>query len=973
MNSTWNQGKKLVWLVILGCLLGVDRRTDGAESIQEETNSIGMRLLEIPAGEFRMGNLQEEFPSGLVDLMDQQVPRGEKVMIHGDWDERPIHPVTISTPFKMSETEVTIEQYKRFRPEYSGEDAHAPYATGASWEDAMAFCEWLSTREGRPYRLPTEAEWEYVCRAGTSTPFWSGDRLPNKDDRHPWGVRNLHSGVSEWCLDWYGPYPAGPLHDPVGPKAGKVRVIRGGIPEKTPLHHDQVEAYYQRSANRAGLPENFRGFDEDWSGGQQAPDEISDAPEHAGLIGITYGSADLTRPNDVVHCPEPDSSRIDWDHGSDWSAEWTGFLTSPVSGEIPFEAEANNGVILEIGSSVVIDAWEPRGENSGSITMEAGRPYPVRLLYYTDGDPAFMRIYWTLPGQTNRAIVSAEALSHSSRQLIERKEEVVDEDLPKPASVGFRVVQAPMPDSVSWPVPTPFVQTGVKRTERLAVHGPDPKQPWFHRRIVYPVPFDSRSRREIDAAGFPPFFRGHNHSPAMEIAENGDLLYISYTSYGEYEPGVSMIMARLRLGSNQWDFANGFFDIPDVNVHAPMLWRDNERLYFFFGTPRLAGAYPFSWITSDDHGANWSPVQYPRFAGTAGPNTRQPISSAVKTPDGTFMFASDAVEATSVIWLSRDGMQTWEDPGSRTGGRHTVFCQLEDGSLFAMGGKNSDIEGFMPQFRSYDDGESWTTEKSPFASLGSNQRPSLIRLRSGRLFFAGDKQKRGGEHPPTIAERGVLVALSEDGGRTWITKELMGTLPHDDDQPPWGTIGYSVARQAPDGIIHLATSKTDPIIHFELNEAWILDANAGEDLSPDPIQRDTLKSYEETWPDGRPRHLWRGGVTDSGNWVLDGEERWNFADGRLQYRVLWDSGKKAGRETYWDPTGIRLWEWQHKPGGASTWRQFHPNGRIKAESTWREMRLEGMARRWDVAGQLISAWKFTDGHGRPLPIPSPSL
>jgi hypothetical protein len=182
----------------------------------------------------------------------------------------------------------------------------------------------------------------------------------------------------------------------------------------------------------------------------------------------------------------------------------------------------------------------------------------------------------------------------------------------------------------------------------------------------------------------------------MEVAANGDIIYITYTSYGEYEPGLSLIMARLRFGSDQWDFANGFLDFPDVNVHAPLLWRDAGQLYFFLGNPRLAGAAPFNWIHSDDHGATWSQVNFPRFSGFAGPNARQPISNALKTPDGTIMLASDGIDATSVIWRSRDGMQTWEDPGSRTGGRHTVFCQLEDGSLFAMGGKSSDIDGFMP-------------------------------------------------------------------------------------------------------------------------------------------------------------------------------------------------------------------------------------------------------------------------------------
>src|SRR6185295_2115505 len=101
-------------------------------------------------------------------------------------------------PLLISETEVTVDQYRQFRTNYQGSKYWAPSASGVSWEDALAFCEWLSRKEGKPYRLPTEAEWEYVCRAGTKTLFSAGGMPDTTDAPNAWGVRNLQASVPEW-------------------------------------------------------------------------------------------------------------------------------------------------------------------------------------------------------------------------------------------------------------------------------------------------------------------------------------------------------------------------------------------------------------------------------------------------------------------------------------------------------------------------------------------------------------------------------------------------------------------------------------------------------------------------------------------------------------------------------------------------------------------------------------------------------
>jgi len=216
------------------------------------TNSLGMILVRIEPGTFRMGSED------------------------GDFDERPVRTVTLTRPFRMAAGPVTNAQYEAFDPDHrrlrgarglSTEDDEA--VVFVSWHDAVSFCRWLSEKEGAPYRLPTEAEWEYACRAGTATPFSTGLSLPEVHHRnqhgdwHPepvslkvgvtppnqWGLHDMHGLVEEWCRDWYGPYEPADQVDPAGRADGEMKVTRGGS-HNTDLH-------YLRSANRLGtLPED---------------------------------------------------------------------------------------------------------------------------------------------------------------------------------------------------------------------------------------------------------------------------------------------------------------------------------------------------------------------------------------------------------------------------------------------------------------------------------------------------------------------------------------------------------------------------------------------------------------------------------------------------------------------------------------------------------------------------------------------
>ena len=213
-----------------------------------------VRMVDIPAGSFYMGG----------------EGAGE------DYDELPIHKVNITHPFKMSMTEITNVQFEAFRPEHKAlrgknglslEDDEA--VVYVSYADAVAFCEWLSRKAGKHYRLPTEAEWEYACRAGTYYLYNTGDGLPEayrknqqtardlkpvslkvgQTPPNAFGLCDMHGNVEEWCLDWYGPYLPGEQNDPAGRTTGDFRVTRGGS-------HNTPDKYLRSGNRMAMIPED---------------------------------------------------------------------------------------------------------------------------------------------------------------------------------------------------------------------------------------------------------------------------------------------------------------------------------------------------------------------------------------------------------------------------------------------------------------------------------------------------------------------------------------------------------------------------------------------------------------------------------------------------------------------------------------------------------------------------------------------
>jgi formylglycine-generating enzyme required for sulfatase activity len=208
-------------------------------------NSLGMRMVLVPAGSFTMGS-----PPGEPLRQEEEAPRR----------------VILTRSFRISATEVTHQQWRALASSGGGADASDLPVASVSWKEAQEFCLALSRQEGANYRLPTEAEWEYACRAGSGEPAspeerasaaWfaetsEGRARPVGGKRpNPWGLFDLLGNVAEWTHDVYAPYPrVAEEADPKGPGAGATRVVRGGS--------WRGFAAALRCAARTGVPESYQ-------------------------------------------------------------------------------------------------------------------------------------------------------------------------------------------------------------------------------------------------------------------------------------------------------------------------------------------------------------------------------------------------------------------------------------------------------------------------------------------------------------------------------------------------------------------------------------------------------------------------------------------------------------------------------------------------------------------------------------------
>ena len=190
-------------------------------------NGVKLEMVLVPAGRFVMGSLKTE-----KDRFENETQ----------------HEVTITRPYYLGKFEVTQEQYQQVMgsnpSSFKGRDLPVEMV---SWEDTQEFCKKASETTGQTFRLPTDAEWEYACRAGTRTTYNAGDTeadlkrtawySKNSDKTtHPvgqkvpnaWGLYDMHGNVWEWCADWFGDYGAQAVRDPQGAAEGTDHLLRGG-------------------------------------------------------------------------------------------------------------------------------------------------------------------------------------------------------------------------------------------------------------------------------------------------------------------------------------------------------------------------------------------------------------------------------------------------------------------------------------------------------------------------------------------------------------------------------------------------------------------------------------------------------------------------------------------------------------------------------------------------------------------------
>ncbi|HKB05704.1 MAG TPA: SUMF1/EgtB/PvdO family nonheme iron enzyme, partial [Gemmataceae bacterium] len=381
---------------------------------------------------------------------------------------------------------------------------------------------------------------------------------------------------------------------------------------------------------------------------------------------------------------------------------------------------------------------------------------------------------------------------------------------------GFRVVQGEMPTTKPLPVVPGEYQKDV-RQGAAPTDGPNPAKAYF-------VNFTAEGKNpSTPKDAFGPVFANHNHFAAVCVCPNGDVLMAWYTCVNEPGRELAQAASRLRVGSDRWEPASLFFDVPDVNDHAPVLLTAGKRIYHFC-TQSLRGWDNATNIVrhSDDNGATWSHPAV--MVGRDDANFLSQPCSAFVAKNGRIIVACDGdLHRDERLVRSAQGGNTWiVTPGDMraTAGKyaiHPAVAQREDGQVINfLRGPDP-----MPVQFSKDEGNTWTQKDSPFPGIGGGQKAAALKLQSKALLLISMDNKGtvvGASEPvkdkegTVLGKGGTFAALSLDDGETW---SHVRALP--------GVRGYMSAAQAPNGVIYVVGTK-QTVVAF--NEAWLKEGKA---------------------------------------------------------------------------------------------------------------------------------------------------
>ena len=608
-------GSWLTWVLVAAPALAAEL-PDG----RELTNSVGMKLVRVEPGEFTMG-------------CGEAPPRKKEEWEKRDHDESPAHKVKVTKAFFMGATEVTNAQYEQFDPEHRKLRGRHRTSVGDSepvtmvaWQNAADFCAWLAKKEGKPYRLPTEAEWEYACRAGTTTAFNTGEALTAEganmvaDKKTPtrpagsyqpnaWGLFDMHGNVEEWCADWYGPYQAGEAVDPVGRADGWVRSARGGSFRQEGWAKDNSR--YCRSANRSGfLPEDRN---------------------HLLGFRVVLGEAPAAKPLPALRLP-PEAP---------WNRD-VGKVPAPKTGPDPAKPFYTNFKGGRPG--IPADSWGP---------VYSGWNHHTAACVCPNGD--VLVVWETMVGESSRAMAMAASRLRAGSDKWEPAGSFLDvPDMLDGAAAGPALIV----DGERVYFFTTQVTGDWGDNSTIMCVSEDSGGTWSKPRFI------SR-REEID------------HMPSMGFAGSGGLLALAME--GSHHLFLSRDRGETWKLAGSGKAADGF--CPKQNYH-PSAAQLDEKAFVCFSR----GSTPMSMYVSTDGGRTWQAGAAP-FSGPGVSNKVATLKLAsgallVVTPDDGRAGAGKG----NVAALSLDGGRTWPHvrllPDS---GGYQCLAQAPDGVIYDCG------------------------------------------------------------------------------------------------------------------------------------------------------------------------------------------------------------------------------------------------------------------------------------------------